>query len=615
MSWSTKYCPQSASELCPAPKKVKEVKEWLLSHAQITEGGGGKGLPITNPNTPVLVITGPTGGGKSTTVELLCKELGLKLLTWNAPTPTLWHEYLYQSGAGNTYVSKLGEFEAFLRRSTLLSPIPLLATTQTIAQEGKTPPTPSSASAAASTSISRSKIAVVGGNPKENEQKKKKKKDVILIDDLPNIHTVDQQKSLLSVLDKYCRSSRFPIVLCLSNVQKSGEQGGREKDRQSYLQDRLLLMLESVGALVVNFPPVTTTRITKVLQRISDREKVVLEKKSLTEIAEVSNGDIRNAVNSLQFSMVGYGSSEEEPNKATTATAAAGLKKRKRGKGKRQSLPLEPPAGLFSRQKLSLDLIQRDLARDRELEQFHALGKILYNKRTEDKPDFPDFSGFPERLSRNRSENKVEKVIAQAHLDSSMLLSYVHENFLRFVGEDAIEEVAEMSSYFSDSAVLMNGEESSHLSGNNSNTVAASSLVGVMGFQYANVTKPPRSFLKLRKPDLLAAEKTRIMNHFELSNACVRRASQCLYLEAMKSVVTDTLPYVRKIYQGGMNGLLQAWHDKSGTTTLIPQPHHQGNGLLDQSSWQQGPPPNTGLTTGEAGGVPAEDEDEIECVD
>ncbi|CAI5441581.1 unnamed protein product [Caenorhabditis angaria] len=61
--------PKVASDLAVHNKKVQEVRSWL---------------DTCFDNFPrVLLLTGPTGSGKSTTVELLCKEKGINLLEYD----------------------------------------------------------------------------------------------------------------------------------------------------------------------------------------------------------------------------------------------------------------------------------------------------------------------------------------------------------------------------------------------------------------------------------------------------------------------------------------------------------------------------------------------------
>ena len=421
-----------------SPKKVTQVKQWLLDFYSSTQG-----TPSTS--TRVLLLTGPTGSGKSATVQVLCRELGLKVLAWNAPTPTLWHEHAYHDNLATEYVSKLRAFDNFLRRSTMLCSIPTTA-------------------------------AMGSGSGSGSGSGADRSKEVILIDDMPTTHNHDQHANLLAILNRYARSSRFPILICLSNMHRI-----EERDTQTYMQDKLVRNLEENGAATISFPSLTTLRIVKVLQRVSKEEGMVVDKSVLTNLAEGSHGDIRNAITSLQFSLVGVQAQQSKNSGGGSCSAA----KRKRGGGRKGK-----EAG-GSKKQIKVVVNQGEMAKDRELQMFHALGKVLYNKRTED----------------NVPENNVEDIVTQSHLDARSLLCYLHENFLHFVDEEAMDEVADILEYFSDAAHLLERDSFCDNLG-----VNYASLISVMGFQYANVSKAPRSYYQMRKPAFFEVQRSMQLN-------------------------------------------------------------------------------------------------------
>ena len=61
--WIDKYRPKTTSEICINPTKLKQVKESMMKMINKTS------------NTRVLVLSGPSGSSKSTTVKLLAEEL------------------------------------------------------------------------------------------------------------------------------------------------------------------------------------------------------------------------------------------------------------------------------------------------------------------------------------------------------------------------------------------------------------------------------------------------------------------------------------------------------------------------------------------------------------
>ena len=112
LMWVDKYAPTKSSDLCMAPKKVKEAKEWMEESSQ---GGRSK----------LLILTGKTGIGKSTMVRVLASELGFSVLEWDDTQLANSSAFAYRQRARENndddpmmflqYQSRLGLFEDFLR--------------------------------------------------------------------------------------------------------------------------------------------------------------------------------------------------------------------------------------------------------------------------------------------------------------------------------------------------------------------------------------------------------------------------------------------------------------------------------------------------------------------
>jgi cell cycle checkpoint protein len=66
--WVDKYAPTTAAQLCVAPKKVKEVRTWLLDTEKLSR---------------LLVFVGSPGVGKSTVIQILGQELGWTVNEWS----------------------------------------------------------------------------------------------------------------------------------------------------------------------------------------------------------------------------------------------------------------------------------------------------------------------------------------------------------------------------------------------------------------------------------------------------------------------------------------------------------------------------------------------------
>ncbi|WIA32153.1 hypothetical protein OEZ86_003002 [Tetradesmus obliquus] len=113
VQWADKHEPSSVEGLLVHKRKVAELQAWLQVYLEARQAGY---CP-----TRVLLVTGPTGCGKSATLRVLAEALGFELTEWNAPVPTLWQDYQYQAGAA----ASLGDLAATAR-----CPVVVVATTE-----------------------------------------------------------------------------------------------------------------------------------------------------------------------------------------------------------------------------------------------------------------------------------------------------------------------------------------------------------------------------------------------------------------------------------------------------------------------------------------------------
>ena len=114
--WIDKYAPTSSQELCVAPKKVEQVRNFLSSyidyihesrrrhqqqqqqsHQASSSNGGGTEIMMSNsnhhnsntttiitpPETKLMILIGNPGVGKSAMVRTLAMEMNLQILSWN----------------------------------------------------------------------------------------------------------------------------------------------------------------------------------------------------------------------------------------------------------------------------------------------------------------------------------------------------------------------------------------------------------------------------------------------------------------------------------------------------------------------------------------------------
>eukprot|EP00064_Thunnus_orientalis_P013562 superscaffoldBa00002229_g13601 len=104
--WVHRYLPYSKAELAVHKKKVEEVENWMRLHTNTLKGG-------------ILLLTGPSGCGKTATVQVLCRELGLRVQEWTNPTslePYTSSQHVWRMN-GLSCTSQLAQFQEFLLRA------------------------------------------------------------------------------------------------------------------------------------------------------------------------------------------------------------------------------------------------------------------------------------------------------------------------------------------------------------------------------------------------------------------------------------------------------------------------------------------------------------------
>ncbi|GAC96375.1 hypothetical protein PHSY_003955 [Pseudozyma hubeiensis SY62] len=440
--WSERLAPNSAEELAIHPKKATQVRTWL-------EEAFSSNPSLLRPRK-LLALTGPAGAGKSATIRALAAHLDFDLLEWQNDQPSF---------DANAPASSFAErFTDFLSKA---AKFPTLDFQHEDAQ----------GSTATLDTANRRRA--------------------ILLEDLPNLHHLPTKQLFQASLQHHIQQStqltsrgfsNVPIILIVTESTPredqdrwAGDAGATWKDRIASIMDTRTALGETIrkspAYTEVRFNPVAPTIVLKGLKRAMEQSgrggKVWLE--LLQAIAEDSNGDLRAAVNCLQF----------------VGVKGVGEGVRMKGEeGRRRVRRLIP---LVSGRESSLAL-------------FHALGKVLYNKRegdagdetrnarfaTEDDSDDEARSDtentrlqerltramrsiippsddddevvqtLPDHLShlfRRTSRVHPDQLWADLPVDASIFQLYLHQNFPQFTTE--VEECESVLEEFSTADVLM----------------------------------------------------------------------------------------------------------------------------------------------------------------
>ncbi|KAM7392183.1 hypothetical protein PAMP_022812 [Pampus punctatissimus] len=457
---------QTLAELAVHKKKVEEVENWMRVHTNTSKGG-------------ILLLTGPSGCGKTATVQVLCLELGLRVQEWT--NPTSWEPYTSSQHEwrtnGSLCTSQLDQFQEFLLRANKYSCLKMV------------------------------------GDGGVTDAK------IILVEDFPN-QFYRQPGSLHDILRRFVKTSRCPLVFIVSD-SLSGDSNSR------FVFPREIL--EELDISSISFNPVAPTTVMKVLTRISTLEAgkscgrmCVPDQAVLETLCSGSSGDIRSAINNLQFSSLPDTSLEKGLWRVMTDRPVASLGKavsrtNQRKKSKQAKEEEEAPAiG----------------GKDASLFLFRALGKILHRKRgnAEGGP------GLASHLSQHHREALLvdpELVVERSHMSGDFFNLYLHQNYLDFFSE--VEDVDRASEYLSDADVLTADWTSRSTMGDYGSSVATRGLL------HSNSQQAAVGFRPLHKPNWLLVNKKYREN-------CL--AAQCLFRSFCLipvSLQTELLPYLAKL--------------------------------------------------------------------
>ena len=253
---------------------------------------------------------------------------------------------------------------------------------------------------------------------------------LILMEDLPNHKAEEFHEILQNFTRQRCP---IPIVIIISESASAKKTGSI---RQIFPPESM----ERLGIQSIVFNPVTSANMVKALTRIAvveaqgERRFSVPDKIALESLAESAGGDIRAAINALQFSCLNDNVDLREAFHSTNKVSKA---KPVRGKSKSIKASSE-----FS--KIG--------GKDQSLVMFHALGKVLYAKREEELEP----ATLPSHLSRHSRRTLIsnpDEVIDKTTLSPDAFNCFLHHNFPPFYSK--LEDASRVSEYFSTSDLLL----------------------------------------------------------------------------------------------------------------------------------------------------------------
>ncbi|XP_051114688.1 cell cycle checkpoint protein RAD17 isoform X1 [Andrographis paniculata] len=315
---------------------------------------------------------------------------------------------------------------------------------------------------------------------------------IFLVDDLPVVNGKIAGGRLKRCLHLLVQSVCLPTAILINDCGRS-----EYVDHGSRYWEELQLSLQNAGAFKVTFNPVTVNSIKKVLSKICKAERFEVSDAEIGEIAKASGGDIRHAITSLQYFSL-------KPHSVHSTSLSKTL-----------------PASLEDKVAGSADLdggFPMPFGKDETISLFHALGKFLHNKREDGGVGSDGAIRLKEKYVRCPLKmDAPELVLSQAHCQARSVGDFLHENVLDFLSEEAIEDAWVVSTYLSDTDLLLSPPRGSLLRNfeaeNLVQSIAAS--VAVRGVLFGN-TNPVSRWHAIRRPRIWQVEQSIRLNKFQM---------------------------------------------------------------------------------------------------
>ncbi|CZS88519.1 related to cell cycle checkpoint protein RAD17 [Rhynchosporium agropyri] len=384
--WAERFAPTNLDELAVHKKKVSDVRRWL------------EDVMCGHLRQRLLILKGAAGTAKTTTLQLLAKAMDCDVLEWRNPVGSV--------ASSDGFLSMSAQFEEFMGRGGKFGQLDIFST------EGKL-------------------------DSKADTQTLECRKNLILIEEFPNTFTRSSTvlQSFRSTVISYLasntpplsmtnpRSSKEPItpvVMIISETLLTTTSASAD----SFTAHRLLgpEILRHPGVAVIEFNAIAPTFLAKALELVVQKESRKSGRRKtpgpqvLKTLGEI--GDIRSAIGSLEFLCL-----RGDVDGDWGAKIAF-------GKAKKAS----KDTALTKMEKESLELVTR---REASLGIFHAVGKVVYNRRDETVPEFPadeDTEKLPSFMSNqsrpHRSQIKVDELIDETGTDTQTFVAALHENYL-----------------------------------------------------------------------------------------------------------------------------------------------------------------------------------------
>lgn len=245
--WAQKHEPKFSKDLAVHKKKITQVSDWLKQ--------------AFTRNTPqLLILLGPTGAAKTTTVKALLNEMDVELVEWENPV------HISTFVEGQNYTSIGSAFSDVIRAATKRTGLSF------------------------------------------NVIEKVKSKRVFVVEDIPSVANANRAAIHLA-LESFVNATgkTHPLIIIMSEIASNSKNDSPVNLRQLCPSS----VTKYQGTHQITFNPVAKTILIKALTRICDlefkiypRRKMRPSKSIIEMIADSCGGDIRAAIHTLQFNSI-----------------------------------------------------------------------------------------------------------------------------------------------------------------------------------------------------------------------------------------------------------------------------------------------------------------------
>lgn len=388
--WADKYAPKGLEELMVHKKKVADVRLWL---ERAFLGQERKvyllnlllGHRYAKSVKRLLILKGPSGAGKTATISALATAMDFEVTEWRNPINS---DYTSEG-----YHSMSVQFDDFLGRSGKFGSL-------TLAGGGSS-----------TDSLTRASSSLLPESTKEK---------VILLEEFPSTFmsaSIALRSFRSNILQQLAANPTSNIVNPIILIITETRQNSIVAADDSFTAHRLLGsdILTHPSTTSIEFNPIAPTLLTKALDLIIQKEarnsgrRRIPGPSVLKKLGEV--GDVRSAIGSLEFLCLRANDGDDWGGRV----ASRGRK------------------GVSTLTKMERESLEMVTQRESSLGIFHAVGKVVYNKREE--PTAVDYlPQTPEHLRRYDrpmvSQVSVDELLNEKGTDVSTLIAALHENYI-----------------------------------------------------------------------------------------------------------------------------------------------------------------------------------------